>query len=74
MFVQELVREVGDFWDGVVEYMGRNGDKVDGKEVGWMVPMKCGHRGKPNRSEERLIENLVGDSGFLMSAYELRLQ
>lgn len=33
-----------------------------------MVPMKCGHKGKPNKSEEKLIENLMRDSEFILTA------
>jgi len=32
--------------------------------------MKCGHRGKPSRNEERLLENLIRESGFLDSNIE----
>ena len=28
--------------------------------------MKCGHKGKPNKSEEKLLENLLRDSEFIM--------
>lgn len=34
-------------------------------ELGHLIPMKCGHRGKPNRHEERMLENLIRESGFL---------
>lgn len=27
--------------------------------VGYLIPMKCGHRGKPNRIEERDLETLL---------------
>ncbi len=33
--------------------------------LGHLLPMKCGHRGKPNRHEERMLENLIRESGFL---------
>lgn len=35
------------------------------EHIGHLVPVKCGHRGKPNRIEERLLENLLKESGFL---------
>jgi hypothetical protein len=34
-------------------------------EVGYLVPMRCGHRGKPSRNEERMLDNLIRESGFL---------
>ena len=37
------------------------------ENLGNLVPLKCGHRGKPNRSEEKLIENLLHESGFIYS-------
>ena len=40
------------------------GDLVTEKNVGNLVPLKCGHRGKPNRSEEKLIDHLLAESGF----------
>ena len=27
--------------------------------------MKCGHRGKPNKSEEKLLDNLMRNSDFI---------
>lgn len=35
-------------------------------DLGFLVPIKCGHRGKPNKSEERLIDNLILESGFII--------
>lgn len=32
---------------------------INENHVGHLVPLKCGHRGKPNRSEEKLLENLI---------------
>lgn len=40
-------------------------DLLNASQVGHMVPLKCGHRGKPNRSEEKLIDNILKISGFL---------
>ena len=34
-------------------------------EIGHLVPMRCGHRGKPSRNEERMLDNLIRESGFL---------
>lgn len=34
-------------------------------ELGHLMPMTCGHRGKPSRHEERMLESLIRDSGFL---------
>ena len=34
-------------------------------EVGHLVPMRCGHRGRPSRNEERMLDNLIRESGFL---------
>jgi len=34
------------------------------------VPLTCGHRGKPNNSEEKLIDNLIKLSGFSSQHYE----
>ena len=33
--------------------------------VGHLIPLKCGHRGKPNASEERLLEYLLRHSDFM---------
>ena len=34
-------------------------------DLGHLVPMHCGHRGKPSRHEERMLDALIRDSGFL---------
>lgn len=34
-------------------------------DLGHLVPIKCGHRGKPSRHEERMLDILIRDSGFL---------
>ena len=34
-------------------------------EIGHLVPLTCGHRSKPSRHEERMLESLIRDSGFL---------
>jgi len=33
-------------------------------QAGFLVPMTCGHRGKPFASEEKLLDNLIKESGF----------
>ncbi len=33
--------------------------------VGTLIPVKCGHRGRPNRGEDKIIETLLTTSGFL---------
>ena len=38
---------------------------IKGSEVGHLLPLKCGHRGKPNRTEEKILEHLLNESGFL---------
>ena len=38
---------------------------IPASEVGYLVPMRCGHRGKPSRNEERMLDNLIRESGFL---------
>jgi len=35
------------------------------EDVGHLLPLKCGHRGKPTRTEEKVIEHLFNISGFL---------
>lgn len=35
------------------------------EDVGHLLPLKCGHRGKPTRTEEKVIEHLFSISGFL---------
>ena len=42
-----------------------NKDIITDKHVGHLIPMKCGHRGKPNSIEERLLENVLRHSGFM---------
>jgi len=37
------------------------------EHIGYLVPMKCGHKGKPNRSEEKLLEHLVRESNFIFN-------
>ncbi len=38
---------------------------IPASDVGYLVPMRCGHRGKPSRNEERMLDNLIRESGFL---------
>ena len=38
---------------------------ITDNHVGHLIPVKCGHRGKPNRIEERNLNNLLQLSGFL---------
>lgn len=40
-------------------------NKLTEAHVGHLFPMKCGHRGKPNASEEKLLENLLRASQFM---------
>ena len=39
--------------------------RILASEVGYLVPMNCGHRGKPSRNEERMLDSLIRESGFL---------
>jgi hypothetical protein len=39
--------------------------RILASEVGNLVPMHCGHRGKPSRNEERMLDSLIRESGFL---------
>ncbi len=34
--------------------------------------MKCGHKGKPNRSEEKLFENMLRESEFVQNSAKNR--
>jgi hypothetical protein len=40
---------------------------IKDEHVGFLIPMKCGHRGKPSRIEERDLETLLRQSNFLES-------
>jgi len=43
-------------------FLDSSSNPITESQVGHIVPMKCGHRGKPNRAEERLIESLLRHS------------
>mmetsp|Transcript_16137 Transcript_16137/g.11650 ORF Transcript_16137/g.11650 Transcript_16137/m.11650 type:complete len:200 (+) Transcript_16137:618-1217(+) len=45
--------------------------KLSSALVGDLVPLKCGHRGRPNRSEERMLDNAIRVSGFTAEVEEL---
>ncbi len=53
--VQRFFTELNDY----MESLSQSKDVLNQAKLGHLVPMKCGHRGKPNRSEEKLIENLL---------------
>lgn len=40
---------------------------ITDNHVGHLIPVKCGHRGKPSRIEEKNLHNLLQLSGFLDS-------
>lgn len=42
-----------------------NNNIIKESDIGHMVPMKCGHRGRPNKSEEKLLDHLLRDSNFI---------
>ena len=43
-----------------------NNPLITDKDIGHLLPLRCGHRGKPSRNEERLLENLLRESEFLI--------
>jgi hypothetical protein len=43
----------------------------DRKPQGHLVQLSCGHRGKPNRLEEKRISRLLRKSGFIPSIEDL---
>lgn len=45
-----------------LEQIAENGSS---EKVGHLIQLKCGHRGRPNHAEEKLIENTLRDSGFI---------
>jgi hypothetical protein len=67
-----LVKELEKYFGSLIIYMETNLKNADGSsvitsnQIGYLISMKCGHRGKPNRTEERLLENLLKESGFLL--------
>jgi hypothetical protein len=38
---------------------------IKSEDVGLLLPLKCGHRGKPSRTEEKVLEYFLNESGFL---------
>jgi len=44
------------------------------REIGHLAPLKCGHRGRPSKAEEKLIENLLRESGFIYSPHKVQVR
>ena len=72
MILSFILNSLRSYFEGLYNYMKIDLYEADGKtlvikdkHVGFLLPMKCGHRGKPNRIEERDFENLLRQSGFL---------
>lgn len=42
---------------------------INEDDIGNLVPLKCGHRGKPNPKEEKLLDSLLRDSLFLQGSF-----
>ena len=40
---------------------------ITDQHIGHLLPVKCGHRGTPNKIEERMLETLLRESCFLDS-------
>ena len=67
-----VLNSLRSYFEALLNYMNTELFENDGKtliikdeHVGYLIPMKCGHRGKPNRIEERDLETLLRQSNFL---------
>jgi hypothetical protein len=61
-----VLNSLRSYFEALFNYMNTELYENDGKtliikdeHVGYLIPMKCGHRGKPNRIEERDLETLL---------------
>lgn len=65
-----IFQHLETFFTRMEDYLKKNllgsSDPITSAQVGYLVPVKCGHRGKPNRSEEKMIEALLRQSDFLL--------
>jgi len=69
-----ILNSLRSYFEALLNYMNTELYESDGKtliikdeHVGFLIPMKCGHRGKPSRIEERDLETLLRQSNFLES-------
>eukprot|EP00347_Sterkiella_histriomuscorum_P004596 403359863 len=56
-----------ELYDYICQIVTKN--SISYEHVGHIVPFKQGHKGKPNKSEEKLLENLLRESGFIFNPY-----
>ncbi|CDW87850.1 UNKNOWN [Stylonychia lemnae] len=67
LLMTNLNEKFEKLYEFLIELVRTN--KVSYEHIGYLVPLKCGHKGRPNRAEEKLLENVLRESNFVYNPF-----